>query len=78
MRLTLAIAALMIVTPAMAVDVTKSLLTGWYASNAECRGEPGDSPRSNTGCAARSALDDELKALGMCYREGDRWVKCGR
>ena len=84
MRLALALVAVLSVSPAVADDVVRPLMKGWYAANSECRGQPGGSARSDAGCATRNALDDEMKTLGWCYGEATApaaerdWHRCRR
>jgi hypothetical protein len=61
----------------------EALIRAWQQANSDCRGYPGDDPRSVTGCAERSALGRRIDRAGWCYgQRGQRgfelqWHRCG-
>ncbi len=83
MRLTFALATVMIVTPAMADETAIGLAKAWYQANDLCRGSS-DPTVSKPSCDVRSLLDRKLAQLHWCYGQlrnfpAERtWYRCGR
>jgi hypothetical protein len=70
-------------TPALADDRPVTLIQLWQDASSDCRGYPGDDPRSVKGCAERDLYGRKLAAVGWCYgRRGElgyqmQWHRCG-
>jgi hypothetical protein len=73
----LTLAALSIVlrlaTPAHA---QRPMITGWLAANADCKGGPGDDPKTMKACEKRDQIGARLKRRGCVYQEDGDWWKC--
>jgi hypothetical protein len=73
----LTLAALSIVlrlaTPAHA---QRPMITGWLAANADCKGGPGDDPKTTKACEKRDQIGARLKRRGCVYQEDGDWWKC--
>lgn len=51
-----------------------SLMTNWYAANAECRGGSGDNPQTIAQCERREEIGGRLSKLGCSVGAGSKWV----
>lgn len=85
MRLALAALALMIASPAGAVEHPPvALYQRWLHANEDCRGGSGDSADTMRACEYRNAIDRKMAAAGWCYGDGGRggpymdWHRCKR
>jgi hypothetical protein len=64
---------LQLATPAHA---QRPIITGWLAANAECKGGPGDDPKTMKACERRDQISARLKRRGCVYQEDGDWWKC--
>jgi hypothetical protein len=85
MRRTLIVLAMIAADPAVAQPKhVKDLIQMWVAENRNCRGLPGDDPRSEIGCERRNVLNDALRKQGWCYGKKNEagyqydWHRCTR
>ena len=63
---------LQLATPARA---QRPIITGWLAANAECKGGPGDDPKTVKACEKRDEIGARLKRSCVYQEDGD-WWKC--
>jgi hypothetical protein len=61
---------------ATAAHAQSPLLQGWLASNAICKGDPSDDPKTLRACENRDRLSVKLKRRGCSYQEDGDWWKC--
>ena len=83
MRLPIALAALIIATPAIADDTAIDLAKAWWKANDECRVSSGPAA-SKPSCDTRVQLDRKLAENHWCFGQlrnfpAERaWHPCGR
>ncbi len=52
------------------------LLQSWGLLNTECRGGPGDDPKTQQACDKREKASAALKRRGCVFHEDGDWWKC--
>ena len=67
-----------VLRPGAPAHAQSPMITGWLATNAECKSGRSDDPKTAQACEKRDQISARLKRRGCVYQEDGDWWKCGR